>query len=218
MKSSASEPRLRLRYFVHVTTNRAKCRSKVAACKGIQDSHKFRIPVLDSGFQSPGFWIHSKNLLDSGFHKRRVPCKFPQSVWIRIPLLGAIEELVVNGYSDFITKFKCNFFLRIECRKHELALNNQALEFCVQPKFTRKSQVLEVYLYLERSRTFFFLKKVLHVSQFIFHETWLFSYTLITSNSWHYSCPRSVYSILAPCVPLWNRPIHNEDVHTYSIQ
>ena len=41
---------------------------------------------------------------------------------------------------------------------------------------------------------------------------------IITSNSWHYSCPRSVDSILAPCVALWNIPIHNEDVHTYSIQ
>ena len=41
---------------------------------------------------------------------------------------------------------------------------------------------------------------------------------IITSNSWHYSFPRSVYSILAPCVALWNIPIHNEDVHTYSIQ
>ena len=159
MKSSASEPRLRLRYFVHVTTNRAKCRSKVAACKGIQDSHKFRIPVLDSGFQSPGFWIHSKNLLDSGFHKRRVPCRFPESVWIRIPLLGAIEELVVNGYSDFITKFKCNFFLRIKCRKHEPALDKQALKFCVQQKFSGKSQVLEVFLYLQRSQHSFFLRK-----------------------------------------------------------
>ena len=42
--------------------------------------------------------------------------------------------------------------------------------------------------------------------------------TIITSNSWHYSCPRPVYSILAPCVALWNIPIHNEDAHTYSIQ
>ena len=40
----------------------------------------------------------------------------------------------------------------------------------------------------------------------------------LTSNSWHYSCPRSVYNILAPCVALWNVPIHNEDIHTYSIQ
>ena len=36
------------------------------------------------------------------------------------------------------------------------------------------------------------------------------SYSL-TSNSWNYSCPRSVYSILAPCVALWTIPIHKED-------
>ena len=36
-----------------------------------------------------------------------------------------------------------------------------------------------------------------------------------TSNRWDYSCPRSVYSILAPCVALWNIPIHNEDVHIF---
>ena len=42
---------------------------------------------------------------------------------------------------------------------------------------------------------------------------------IITSNSWHNSCPRSVYSILTPCVVLWNIPIHNKDVNTYySIQ
>ena len=40
---------------------------------------------------------------------------------------------------------------------------------------------------------------------------------VITSNSWHYSCPRSVYSILARCEAFWNIPIHNEDIHTYSI-
>ena len=40
----------------------------------------------------------------------------------------------------------------------------------------------------------------------------------LTSNSWHYSFPSSVYSILAPCVALWNIPIHNEDIHTYSMQ
>ena len=50
----------------------------------------------------------------------------------------------------------------------------------------------------------------------VFNGLWPF--VIKTSNSSHYSCPRSVYSILAPCVALWNTPIHNEDVHTYSIQ
>ena len=46
----------------------------------------------------------------------------------------------------------------------------------------------------------------------------IFTTRVTTSNSWHYSCPHSVYGILAPCVALWNILIHNEDVHTYSIQ
>ena len=144
-----------------------------------------------------------------------------QVSWIRLnpnSLAWSDRRVSRERLFRFHYKIQVQFLSANRMQETQLALNNRALEFCVQQKFTRKSQVLEVYLYLERSRTFFFLKKVLHVSQFIFHETWLFSYTLITSNSWHYSCPRSVYSILAPCVPLWNRPIHNEDVHTYSIQ
>ena len=34
---------------------------------------------------------------------------------------------------------------------------------------------------------------------------------LITSNSWHYNCPRSILSvnsILARCVALWNTPLN----------
>ena len=59
---------------------------------------------------------------------------------------------------------------------------------------------------------------------FRFPEVGISGLCTTTNNSWHYSCPAlglyilSVNSILASCVALWNIPIHNGNVHTFSIQ
>ena len=97
-----------------------------------------------------------------------------QVSWIRLnpnSLAWSDRRVSRERLFRFHYKIQVQFLSANRMQETQLALNNRALEFCVQQKFTRKSQVLEVYLYLERSRTFFFLKKVLHVSQFIFHET-----------------------------------------------